>query len=380
VGEASHPGPHNLTIISCNIGSMSLRKEQVLGLAGSILLCQETRITDKAKSFIKSDVQSGGWRCTFGKGVPGVRSIGDFNGRAGGVAILQKPSTIARTFVRSPIENSLAQTGRWTAQNILIGDTMGTVHCVYGISGATACRETRAANEQLLQRIIDTAVAGNPDKPVIVAGDWNIESENSLAISRARQRGILFDIGADMDATSNRVPQHTFSGSRGNSSRLDYFLVNQKARSMVVDVKVLDDRISEHWPVQLTLSADRGSECGYSFRSPKRIPDQINMEPISEVEQKYAWDSFAEPRKGDFRLRLNNGDVQGAWDLWNQVAEDCVLWSASLGTVEQRPAPTASQQHPRPPTHCSDNQQQRFCISHTLERLPFSGLVHSAGE
>ena len=53
---------------------------------------------------------------------------------------------------------------------------------------------------------------------------------------------------------------------------------------------------------------------------------------------------------------------------------------SALEIIQRRLTPRSSSQFPRPPTHCDTQVAQWSNIGTTLQRYPFSGLVHSAGE
>ncbi len=86
--------------------------------------------------------------------------------------------------------------GRWVEVKIPLPgiNTVLTVVCYYGVSGANSDPKRMAENEAHLAEVICRALEAE-DAPYLIMGDINVDPEMSAAVASAVDQGCLVDIG-----------------------------------------------------------------------------------------------------------------------------------------------------------------------------------------
>ena len=110
------PGPTQepLSMVTANVTSLLSQFEAVTQLPGTVLALQETRMGEVAQRAMQGRLLQRGWQVLWGKPQPmiaGLRTASAWNAVPGGVAILVREGTPARTVPPSaPAEQAL---GHW---------------------------------------------------------------------------------------------------------------------------------------------------------------------------------------------------------------------------------------------------------------------------
>ena len=331
VGEASNPGP--FSFVTCNVASFSLHQRAITDLGADVLCLQETRHTEKGRDSINEHLEETGYTAQYGTDQPPV-TPGSLAGEAGGVAIIGNANVVFNKPRFTDEEAALTRTGRWTMTSVVVpkAGLAINVHNVYGVSGAMTYQEAMIKNEKLLKQVLSAAEATKA--PCIIAGDFNVDPKRSMILKEVLHHGWWVDVAAAFAGKND--PMDTFFGHRGSRSRIDVVLANHAALQFIKGVTLLSDsRFSDHVPIQVDFDFPSYDVKQLMFHKPPRIPLE---DAGSKQQQDFLMRLVAVEFENDFLNAITDDDVERAWQVWSDAAEDYLLRLASEQVGDDRVA------------------------------------------
>jgi exonuclease III len=284
IGEASHPGPQDLTITSINVTSLLKRIGDLNSLVGDAQVCcvQEAGITPASMSFARKSANEVGWKTLLAVPSTSVanrqappcgrayREGGRF--ASGGVASLARGVVVSPIIIPPQGSRDLAwdvlmQSGRWQGIVLSLPSTSVIIHNVYLPTRAKQECNIRESSEQLLRAVFMVA-ADSPNIPTIVCGDFNLGFQDSEVLRRVVETGawndgaLSFSHLPDVDGKAHGpLPTHFPTSDlwveRKGGSRIDHILINSTAMRAVKDVWTHPQRVpGGHLPISVSLEVE----------------------------------------------------------------------------------------------------------------------------
>ena len=298
-------GPTAVSIGTANISSLHRQSHCIADIQCAVLLLQETRITDENQSAMRAIVRQYGWDALWGHGVSSAH--------VGGVAVLVRPGHSALQITPATAKGAAAfSADRLMIASVALNRGKGVLYVinVYGHSGG----DREAEREELISTAFREAAALG-DVAIAIGGDWNTEPQNSAVIGRALGSKVWRDVGAA--AGVGNTP--TFVAPQG-SSRIDYWLVNSRAASLVGGVSVVQDSaIPGHKPVVMQLSTSCVRQ--NVTQNIRTVREQTHgPAPKQKMVEDYAATAQRE-HSSEWISYVLEEDVEAMWTLWCRIAE-----------------------------------------------------------
>ena len=215
---------------------------------------QETKLTQLLQQRVDADLVAQGWRAVYGAPQPPRTTLVD--GQYGGVGIISKsslepwiPHRHGLGAFRHPKRLAVA------AVPLFQGTHWMFVMSVYGYPYHHAqhnAEDTTRANQDLFQEVV-SLVAAMGAAPVVVCGDFNVDTVSDPVLSQAISCGLLVDAAIHDGLVHHREPEPTCVQGE-TATRIDAILMNTAAASAFKQCRVCSEtRIGRHRPLVLEL-------------------------------------------------------------------------------------------------------------------------------
>ena len=247
---------NTFTVCSFNVTSFSRYSRDVCKFAAAhtVVAMQETKLTQLLQQRVDADLVAQGWRAVYGAPQPPRTTLVD--GQYGGVGIISKsslepwiPHRHGLGAFRHPKRLAVA------AVPLFQGTHWMFVMSVYGYPYHHAqhnAEDTTRANQDLFQEVV-SLVAAMGAAPVVVCGDFNVDTVSDPVLSQAISRGLLVDAAIHDGLVHHREPEPTCVQGE-TATRIDAILMNTAAASAFKQCRVCSEtRIGRHRPLVLEL-------------------------------------------------------------------------------------------------------------------------------
>ena len=315
-----HPGPSTMSLGTANV--TSLRAHPAVG-EWDVDVCalQEVRLTEEEMKGAANDVKGyGAKQLLFG--APCRRSQGSDPLRTrtqnGGVAIMTCADIPTRAVPPQCAQQAWNEC-RFTHAQVAYGSG-GRNISVFSFYGVCADSDR---TEQLLTGIFEEA-ASLGDIPVFIAGDFNVEANESLAIRAAISSGKWVDAADTYAQQLGKAAENTCYTSTSSGRRIDLVLANHVAAPAISKVVVWKEScLPVHRPVVLTLDLTRYEQKAPQARPPlSLIGDDWTKWPAKKEKELAAkvMQENAAPEAD-----LTKMSVEDRWARFCKIAEDYLL-------------------------------------------------------
>jgi ribonuclease HI/exonuclease III len=341
--------------VSLNITSLVKNLSFVVGISDfcpspvHVVALQETRIPPDKSDFISGHLSRHGWHIVFGHQPEIKPTIGKKNGfrqTHGGTAFLIKSDIQCQKIdIPEPWSHVSAST---TILWVNCATTGANQRCSSGIyivnSYLPTGRQNKEERERVAEGILSFLSTLEPH-PVFWAGDFQELPEENRAIIHGMLANLWFDAYALVSSTKSSECEATFStlgwkdfGVKPGQTRIDHFLCNYSAMSMVGDCVVIKGSpFKGHRPVFLTIRPEVIHE-PYYVVTPH---DQWELPPKPRNDSE--WDireASCRPILDKYVPELiqasSTGDAEQVWSVACQIASDMLDSLASTKTRHTR--------------------------------------------
>eukprot|EP01060_Flectonema_neradi_P010365 TRINITY_DN1744_c0_g1_i8.p1 TRINITY_DN1744_c0_g1~~TRINITY_DN1744_c0_g1_i8.p1 ORF type:complete len:1749 (+),score=244.11 TRINITY_DN1744_c0_g1_i8:3140-8386(+) len=206
-----------LTVGTINITTLEGKEDVLTDLGLDVIALQETQVDAVQQKRMKRTLEAKGWEVIFGEPCKRMTDGAKTRLTTGGVAILVKKGTPVRRIHHQQLD----ETCRFVHAGIAYGK--GKVLHVFSFYGIVGNAER---TEILIQEMLTEAAAlGNV--PVLIAGDFNLDTTDSPALQTAAAQGRWLDIGVMLNVT-----EATCNSGKG-LRRIDAILTNHVAATAI---------------------------------------------------------------------------------------------------------------------------------------------------
>ena len=350
-----------LSIITANVHALRPRAENTTTWDTDVLLVQETKLAPHAVGEVTRIIKEDGWDMVHGKPCKTQNPRSNTNrthaateATSGGVAILTrmpKKPLVPNYEIYSPI---LHDTGRWVEAKIPISGNARflTIASFYGISGANSDGRKKALNDNIITQAIEKVIEAGND-PYILAGDFNIEPETSIAIAAAVDEGLLVDVGhewatktkeGDDPEDTHKLPEPTYSNSDPEPgmtgpgvTRIDLVLANPTAAAAIQGHYPRWDLIVEkHVPQEIHMDMDllAAPEVIQKTRGNVIVHKTDEEEWPFEITEAYT--EARQMYERELEEALEDEQVDKAHIVWNKITEAALMTAQGMSLDEAK--------------------------------------------
>eukprot|EP01060_Flectonema_neradi_P018899 TRINITY_DN2585_c0_g1_i5.p1 TRINITY_DN2585_c0_g1~~TRINITY_DN2585_c0_g1_i5.p1 ORF type:complete len:1775 (+),score=233.22 TRINITY_DN2585_c0_g1_i5:396-5720(+) len=356
-----NPGPNRLNKLSLgsiNVTSLENKEDIFTSLGFDVVALQETRLDRSQQQQMSTKLRARGWDIVFGE--PCTRMTNGLRSRltSGGVAVLARRGTPMRRFQHPELD----ATGRFVHAGLAYGKGK-TLH-VFSFYGQVGNAEQ---TEVLIEKMLAEAAAlGNV--PVVIAGDFNLDTTDSPSLQIMMAQGKWIDIAV---TTNNTEP----TCDAGNGlNRIDAILLNHVAATAVDNQTKFtaceNDCIATHKVLGLKdLCLERYNEKAPRMIVPKQFEDMTDTggadEPSRVQWRAERWNAVKESRDPDKMLEV----------LGEIVEEYCLRKSEIPETERKKYVGRGVRREPKMRTNAARQDARGATSKPTLTRLRKIGIL-----
>ena len=355
IGEATNPGPLNVTLCVLNPTSVLQKTKAILDIKADIYFLSETSATKAVQKTLGTKLLNHG-DIHWGEACPPRTQtrVPDecLRGDSLGVAIY---SRMPVRLSRNQVEPWLLQSCRYMERWIKIAHLDVLVICIYAKVGKS--EQINDMNRVLLNQTLLRAQSGGAH--VIVAGDFNSSLEDTGMRVHYETHGFI-----DMLQWARQHKPNNIRPTCLGTSYNDTILIKGPLSQQVIEASVLEEHaFAAHLPFVLKLSVPQGQTVQSIIRYPK---DWSQLEPdTKQIAEHYQ-------HHGDEIHSQNptSGNLDSALRQWATNTEAAVALTISNGQTTQLPAnfagrcreqPLRKVQNPAPPKPGGGNHYEPFC-------------------
>ena len=307
--------PSEFSVATVNTTTMMKNVAAVIALDADIILVQETLLSETEQKKMLKQLEREGWSA-FSK--PSERRRIDERSykTTGGVAVLAKHNAPIRR-IRGP--KVLEDSGRYVHAGVAYGK--GKV--LHAISFYGDVR-SEANTEELLKLTLREAAALG-DVPVLIGGDFNMDTRESACIQLATSQGLWTDCAVAMNSA-----EPTCTGGLG-LRRIDAVLLNNTAAAAITAESrtqtLSDTGIPTHKPVMVNHLRLKAYD-GKTQHMPKpRQFDTEHLRPDVKLARKILkdsnrdWEKACVAKNTDSMLRIIGNDVEEYFLKKNDISD-----------------------------------------------------------
>ena len=268
IGEASHPGPHNLVAVgTTNPTGLRGKESLAVDIGPGIFHYSETQLSahslPSASRAIRAcgSAQNRDIRVHAGAPAP-VRTNSSWAGSWSGVLTTSDWPSRSLTL---PWQAGAFQTARVQAVQHYLGQ-----HClisanIYGFAPGFGCPDAAQKTDQLLTTVTQELVIGGRG-PRIIAGDFNQDADRLEQLRIWRERGWV-EAQEQAQLLWGQMPMPTCKGA----TIRDFLWLSPEAACLLHSVMV-QQHFQEHDTLIATLRVDMGVHAALSWPLPAEIP------------------------------------------------------------------------------------------------------------
>ena len=244
-------------IVMHNINSLSTLGAVAIHPDGLAHVWPEANVPTRARKVMKTIMRKGAVELTFSQPA-NVRTASGMNAANDSYNVdqqcrlaigVRRPTKAVQLAIEGADDKMLLNSGRWHEVLLPIGN--GDQHIIvagfYGVSGASSDAPKKRANERLLSAAIKRAVQFK-HTPYLIAGDLNVDPEQSDALCAAVDAGELVDVFASRASDRDNLQatyckEGVFCEMKGSGkTRIDAIFANSLANALV-------DQVQYRWDV-----------------------------------------------------------------------------------------------------------------------------------
>eukprot|EP01059_Diplonema_ambulator_P016454 TRINITY_DN27_c0_g1_i7.p1 TRINITY_DN27_c0_g1~~TRINITY_DN27_c0_g1_i7.p1 ORF type:complete len:1597 (+),score=259.00 TRINITY_DN27_c0_g1_i7:2453-7243(+) len=317
-------GAEQVTLSTINLTSAANQAAMCVDLGSDIIAIQETALTLAGQEQMRAVFEGHGYRPLWGPPQPGRQIKGlesPLIAVRGGVAVLVKKAIPAYT--DNSLFDKIGQKNRVTHVKVALDGGGSWLHKIslYAKDGTKTA--SKAAREELLGSVLNTARARLGDVPVVVAGDFNTQVQKSPVLMQALREHWVDAMGAQaMIDRTDPPPSYKTKGTKG--TRIDYVLMNPIAATTFMSCTTSEYKFpGGHRPITATLSLPAFKQNVERFVVPKELPKPSATHNTLPTEC------------SAFREAVANKDVEATWALLSKHMEEYLLDACEI-TQEDR--------------------------------------------
>ncbi|KAJ9444445.1 Retrovirus-related Pol polyprotein from type-1 retrotransposable element R2 [Diplonema papillatum] len=326
-----NPGPAvtGLIAASANVTSLLAHPEvhtmEAWGRKVDLLALQEVRVCERDRAQAEGEARSRGKRLVWGRMQGQTRIKTALRTEYGGVAFSAATELPARAVPPGELTKRHWEKGRFAHAQVAYGDGRRSLSMmsIYGVVS-----DEDATEEILADTLSYAATLG--DVPILIAGDFNVEPEESPILNAAVQSGKWVDVGSTWAKQYAQQPAATCMASK-KGRRIDAIFANSVAAVAISGVNVLTaESIPTHRPVVVRLDLERLEQRYPQLKLPRTFPvaDWSAMDPEEEFGMAEKW-----AKEAAHRYRAAQG-VDAKWKTVCDAAEQYLL-ERSGGLLEK---------------------------------------------
>ena len=250
-----------------NVTTLEGKIDAITDLNLDLIALQETSLTGPQQRQMKKQLGERGWEATFGLECKLLTDGQKTWTAAGGVAILTRTGTPVRRIKHERLDN----TGRFVHAGVSYGN--GKVLHVFSFYGDV--RSAVHTEELIAEMLVEAAALG--DVPVLIAGDFNVETTESPALLSAFAHGLWIDAAVSM---GNMTP--TSEAGKG-LRRIDAILMNRGAATAISNDTTIHVHKSELIPTHKPVIIRKLNISRYNEKAPRLIvPKQLDTSETTD--------------------------------------------------------------------------------------------------
>ena len=165
---------------------------------------------------------------------------------------------------------------------------------------------------------------------------FNTDPENSATLTTQIGSGNWTDIGRETAVLEGRMPEATYRGPRGATSRIDLCLLNTAATEIFEGFEFeKSDKctIPNHMQLKVTLRTSSLTARALRSRKPLCFPDYT---PLPPADQNILAQDSIQKFIAEFDKCYNANDPDGTWEAWCHMAEDWLIENARIALGDYR--------------------------------------------